>query len=53
MTAYIAQISLGDAPHGTLVYQTIFVVGLFLFLITLGMNIASHFVVRKMENRYS
>ena len=45
MTAYIVQISLGDTPHGTLEYRTIFAVGLMLFLITLMLNSIS-FIVR-------
>ncbi|MDZ4786957.1 MAG: phosphate ABC transporter permease subunit PstC [bacterium] len=41
MTAYIVQISLGDTPHGTLEYSTIFAVGSTLFLITLMLNFIS------------
>ncbi|MBL7662970.1 phosphate ABC transporter permease subunit PstC [bacterium] len=41
MTAYIVQVSLGDTPHGTLEYQTIFAVGLMLFIITLVLNFIS------------
>lgn len=41
MTAYIVQISLGDTPHGTLEYSTIFAVGSVLFLITLVLNFIS------------
>lgn len=41
MTAYIVQISLGDTPHGTLEFQTIFVVGSMLFLMTLVFNFLS------------
>lgn len=39
MTAYIVQVSLGDVPHGSLEYRTIFAVGLTLFLITLVFNL--------------
>ncbi len=39
MTAYIAQVSLGDTPFGSLEYKTIFAVGLVLFLLTLILNI--------------
>lgn len=39
MTAYIVQVSLGDVPHGSLEYRTIFAVGLTLFLITLAFNL--------------
>jgi phosphate transport system permease protein len=41
MTAFIVQVSLGDTPHGSLEYRSIFVVGGALFLITLGMNFLS------------
>lgn len=46
MTAYIVQISMGDTPAGTIEYRTIFVVGTFLFLITLAMNLISHHMTR-------
>lgn len=52
MTAYIAQVSLGETPHGTLEYQTIFAVGLVLFMITLLMNIGSRTLVARFEERY-
>lgn len=38
MTAYMVQVALGDLPHGSLGYQTVFVVGLSLLLITLCFN---------------
>lgn len=38
LTAYIVQVSLGDTPHGTLEYHTIYVVGFTLFLMTLALN---------------
>ena len=46
ITAYIVQVSLGDVPHGTLGYQTIFVAGLTLLVITLAFNIIG-FMLRK------
>ncbi|WP_455245035.1 phosphate ABC transporter permease subunit PstC [Petrachloros mirabilis] len=46
MTAYIVQVSLGDVPHGSIGYQTIFATGLTLLLMTLIFNIAGH-VLRK------
>jgi len=52
MTAYIVQLSLGETPHGTLEYNTIFAVGLLLFLMTLAMNVLGHWVVRRWEMRY-
>ena len=52
MTAYIVQISLGETPHGTLEYSTIFAVGLVLCLITLGMNLLSQRVTRRFREVY-
>ncbi|MER0216673.1 MAG: phosphate ABC transporter permease subunit PstC [Nitrosomonas sp.] len=46
ITAYIVQVSLGDLPHGSIGYQTIFAAGLTLLLITLLFNIIGH-VLRK------
>ncbi len=47
MTAYIVQVSLGDTPVGGVEYQTIFAVGLFLFLITLVANLGAHKILRR------
>ena len=52
MTAYIVQLSLGEAPHGSIEYNTIFAVGLLLFCITLGMNIIGHWIVRRWREQY-
>ena len=52
MTAYIAQTSMGEMPHGSIEYQTIFAVGLTLFAITLLMNIISNFVLRRYREVY-
>ena len=52
MTAYIVQVSLGDTPVGSIEYQTIFAVGLLLFLITLSMNILSRFVIARFREVY-
>ena len=46
ITAYIVQVSLGDVPHGSIGYQTIFAAGLTLLLMTLVFNIAG-FTLRK------
>ncbi|MBM3958253.1 MAG: phosphate ABC transporter permease subunit PstC [SAR202 cluster bacterium] len=53
MTAYIVQISLGETPHGTLEFRTIFAVGLLLFLMTLAMNILGRWLVGRFAERYS
>lgn len=50
MTAYIVQVSLGDTPHGSLEYQTIFAVGSALFVLTLGLNSLS-FMIRRRYRR--
>ena len=52
MTAYIVQLSLGEAPHGSLEYNTIFAVGLLLFFMTLIMNVIGHLVVRRWREVY-
>ena len=52
MTAYIVQLSLGETPQGTLEFNTIFAVGLLLFLMTLVMNIMGHWAVRRWGVRY-
>jgi phosphate transport system permease protein len=52
MTAYIAQTSMGEAPHGTIEYQTLFAVGLALFAVTLLMNIVSLVVLRRFREVY-
>lgn len=52
MTAFIVQISLGEAPHGSLEYTTIFAVGLLLFMITLSLNIVGKWLVNKYSENY-
>lgn len=51
-TSYIVQVSLGDVPHGTLEYSTIFASGVVLFFLTLGANILSFFLRSKFRERY-
>ncbi len=52
ITAYIVQVSLGDLPHGSVGYQTIFAAGLTLMLITLVFNIAGHWLRRRFREVY-
>ena len=52
MTAYLVQVSLGDAPSGTIEYRTLFAVGLLLFLITLGMNLLSQRLTARFREGY-
>jgi phosphate transport system permease protein len=52
MTAYIAQVGIGDVPTGSLEYKTIFAVGATLFVATLVMNMVSIRLVRKYREVY-
>ncbi|MDE0719115.1 MAG: phosphate ABC transporter permease subunit PstC [Dehalococcoidia bacterium] len=52
MTAYIVQVSQGDAPAGSIEFKTIFAVALLLFVITLMMNLLSQFVVSRFREEY-
>lgn len=52
MTAYIAQVGIGDVPTGSLEYKTIFAVGTTLFIATLAMNLISIRLVRKYREVY-
>lgn len=52
MTAYIVQVSLGDTPAGSVAYQTLFAVAMVLFLMTLTLNILSHFILQRFREVY-
>jgi phosphate transport system permease protein len=52
ITAYIVQVALGDLPHGSIGYQSIFAAGLVLFLVTLGFNILSFWLRRRFREAY-
>ncbi len=52
ITAYIVQVALGDLPHGSLEYQSIFAAGLVLMLITLVFNILGHVLRRRYREAY-
>ena len=52
MTAYIAQVSMGETPVGSIEYKTIFAVGLALFAVTLVMNMISAVVLRRFREVY-
>jgi phosphate transport system permease protein len=52
ITAYIVQMSLGDLPHGSLAYSTIFSTGLVLFLITLTFNVAGYYLRKRFREAY-
>ncbi|GAB1233537.1 phosphate ABC transporter permease subunit PstC [Ferrigenium sp. UT5] len=52
ITAYIVQVALGDLPHGSIGYQSIFAVGLVLFLMTLVFNILGQIVRQRFREVY-
>jgi phosphate transport system permease protein len=52
ITAFIVQVSLGDLPHGSIGYQSIFAAGLTLFVMTLIFNIAGHIIRKKFREAY-
>ncbi len=52
ITAYIVQVSLGDLPHGSIGYQTIFAAGLTLLLMTLSFNIIGHILRKRYREIY-
>ena len=52
ITAYIVQVALGDLPHGSIGYQTIFAAGLTLLLITLIFNILAFWLRARFREAY-
>jgi len=52
ITSYIVQVALGDLPHGSIGYQTIFAAGLMLMLITLAFNVLGHMLRRRYRESY-
>ena len=52
ITAYIVQVSLGDLPHDSIGYQSIFAAGLVLMLMTLVFNLIGFFLTRKFREAY-
>ena len=52
ITAFIVQVSLGDLPHGSIGYQSIFAAGLVLMLMTLVFNIAGFSLTRRFRQAY-
>ena len=52
ITSYIVQVALGDLPHGSVGYQTIFAAGLMLLLLTLAFNMLGYWIRRKYREVY-
>lgn len=52
VTAFIAQVALGDLPFGTLEYQSIFAAGLALMVMTFGFNFIAFTLQRRFREAY-
>ncbi len=52
ITSYIVQVALGDLPHGSIGYQTIFAAGLTLMLMTLMFNLLGHWMRKRFREVY-
>ncbi|XKH51060.1 phosphate ABC transporter permease subunit PstC [Chryseomicrobium palamuruense] len=52
MTAYIVQVSTGDAGYGTTIYYSIYAVGFTLFLFTLVMNLLAQRISKRFREEY-
>ena len=52
ITAYIVQVAMGDLPHGSVGYQSIFAAGLVLLVMTLCFNILGHLIRKKYREHY-
>ena len=52
MTGFIAQTATGESTPGTLTYNTLFAVGLLLFLLTLVFNLFAGVIVRRVREVY-
>jgi phosphate transport system permease protein len=52
ITAFIVQVALGDLPHGSVGYQTIFAAGLTLMIFTLACNVAGHVLRKSFREAY-
>lgn len=52
ITAYIIQVSMGDVPHGSTAYRTIFAAGITLFVFTFILNNISYWVKSRYQEKY-
>ncbi|MTI89058.1 MAG: phosphate ABC transporter permease subunit PstC [Balneolaceae bacterium] len=52
ITAYIVQVSMGDVPHGTIEYKTIFAAGITLFVFTFVLNTISYWIRSRYRQKY-
>lgn len=52
MTAYIVQVSSGDAGYGTTIYYSMYAVGFTLFIFTLLMNLVAQYISKRFREEY-
>ncbi|MCZ2259294.1 phosphate ABC transporter permease subunit PstC [Sporosarcina sp. G11-34] len=52
MTAYIVEVTGGDAPAGSTIYYSLYAVAMTLFIFTLIMNVLARYVSRKFREEY-
>jgi phosphate transport system permease protein len=52
ITAYIVQMAMGDLPHGSIAYQSVFAAGMVLFVLTLIFNLLGFFLRRRFREVY-
>lgn len=52
MTAYIVEVTGGDAPAGSTIYYSLYAVAMTLFVFTLFMNVLAHYVSKKFREKY-
>jgi phosphate transport system permease protein len=52
ITAYIVRVSMGDLPHGSIGYQSIFAAGVTLFLMTMAFNLLGHYLRKRFRQEY-
>jgi len=52
ITGHIVRISGGDLSYDSIDYNSLFALGLFLFIVTLGLNMISQAIVRRFREVY-
>lgn len=52
MTAYIVEVTGGDAPAGSTIYYSLYAVALTLFVFTLLMNVLANYTAEKLQQKY-
>jgi phosphate transport system permease protein len=52
ITTYIVQVSLGDVPHNSLEFRTIYAAGITLFVFTFVLNNIGSWLIRRYQHKY-